>query len=416
MSGSALDLADAESLPRWRRPESLLALMTFGMTLAFSTWMAALNNFVVEAAAFDGADIGVLHAVREIPGFLAFLVVFLLAIIAEQRLALLSLVALGVGTALTPELPSWWGLMATTVISSVGFHYFETVNQSLQLQWLPKERAPQALGRILSVASGTSLLVYGSIALSGWLGGPVDYHLVYWIGGGGCVAVTLFAWLAYPQFRAPHAQGKKLVLRSRYWLYYALVFMGGARRQIFVVFAAFMMVERFGFALHEVTALFLVTYLANMFFAPVVGRLIGRYGERMALSVEYVGLAFVFAAYAGVYFLGWGVTLALALYVLDHLFFAMAFAQKTYFQKIADPSDHAPTAAVAFTINHIAAVALPAPLGLLWLIEPGAVYALACAMALVSLGLSQLVPRHPEPGRETALTRPVVAPVAAPAE
>ncbi len=416
MSSREIGVIEAEALPRWRRPEALLILMTFGMTLAFSTWLAALNNFAVEAAAFDGGDIGVLHMVREIPGFLAFLVVFLTLWIAEQRLALLSLLLLGLGTALVAELPTWWGLMATTLISSIGFHYFETVNQSLQLQWLPKERAPIALGRILAVGSGASLLVYGSIALTGWLGGPVDYRLLYWIGGGGCALIAALAWAAYPQFRAAHAQGKRLVLRQRYWLYYALVFMGGARRQIFVVFAAFMMVERFGFALHEVTGLFLVTYVANMVFAPVVGRLIGRYGERLALSAEYVGLAAVFAAYAGVYFLGWGVTLALGLYVLDHLLFAMAFAQKTYFQKIADPSDHAPTAAVAFTINHIAAVALPAPLGLLWLIEPGAVYALACAMALVSLALSQLVPRWPEAGRETVLSRPAAPAVAAPAE
>jgi predicted MFS family arabinose efflux permease len=269
------------------------------------------------------------------------------------------------------------------------------------------------LGWILAAASATSLAVYGAIALYGWLG-ELDYRHVYWIGGGACLALTAFAAVAYPQFRSPHLQGKRLVLRRRYWLYYALVFMGGARRQIFVVFAAFMMVEKFGFRLHEVTALFLVNYLINMLCAPLIGRLIAQRGERVALCVEYVGLALVFAAYAGVYFLGWGVTLALGLYVLDHLLFAMAFAQKTYFQKIADPADHASTAAVAFTINHIAAVALPAPLGLMWLWQPGAVYALAAGMALVSLTLATMVPRWPEPGRETVFV--ARGPLAAPAE
>ncbi len=413
---SPLPLSESHTLPRWRRPEALLALMTVGMTLAFATWSAALNNFVVEVAAFDGFDIGALHTAREIPGFLAFLVIYLVMVIREQRLALMSLALLGGATAVVAELPTWWGLMLTTLISSIGFHYYETVNQSLQLQWLEKARAPQALGLILAAGSGASLAVYGAIALAGWLG-TIDYHAVYWIGGGACVAVTLFAALAYPQFQPPHLQGKRLVLRRRYWLYYALVFMGGARRQIFVVFAAFMMVEKFGFHIHEVTALFLINYLANMLFAPLIGRMIARFGERLALCVEYVGLALVFAAYAGVYFFGWGVTLALALYVLDHLLFAMAFAQKTYFQKIADPADHASTAAVAFTINHIAAVALPVPLGLLWLWQPGAVYALAAGMALVSLSLATLVPRWPEPGRETTLARPTPgAPVAQPAE
>ena len=407
MTRTAVAIADAHQLPRWQRPEALLVLMTVAMTLAFSTWMAALNNFVVEAAGFNGLDIGTLHAVRELPGFLAFLVVFLVLLIAEQRLAMLSLLLLGVATAVVAEFPSWWGLMATTLVASVGFHYFEAVNQSLQLQWLPRDRAPRMLGLILSSASATSLVIYGTLALSGWWFGGVDYRLVYWVGGGLCATVALAAWLAYPQFRTPHPQVRRLVLKRRYWLYYAIVFMAGARRQIFVIFAAFMMVERFGFRLHEVTALFLVTYAANMVFAPVVGRLIARFGEKPALLIENLGLACIFAAYAGVYFLGWGVTLALALYVVDHMLFAMAFAQKTYFQKIADPEDHAPSAAVAFTINHIAAVTLPVPLGLLWVQDPGLVYAFASCMAFAALGLALLVPRHPAPGRETMLSRPM---------
>ena len=414
MTRAPFPVAEADRLPRWQRPESLLVLMTVAVTLAFSTWSAALNNFVVEAAGFNGLDIGTLHAVRELPGFLSFLVVFLVLLVAEQRLAMLSLMLLGAATAVVADFPTWWGLMATTLLSSIGFHYFEAVNQSLQLQWLPRDRAPKMLGTILAAASATSLAIYATLALAGWWFGGVDYGLVYWTGGGLCAAIALFASVAYPQFRTPHPQVRHLVLRKRYWLYYALVLFAGARRQIFVIFAAFMMVERFGFRLHEVTALFLVTYAVNIVFAPMVGRFIGRFGERTALVVEYTGLVGVFSAYAGVYFLGWGAALALALYVLDHMLFAMAFAQKTYFQKIADPADHAPSAAVAFTINHIAAVTLPVPMGLLWLSNPGLVYALAASIAFGSLCLSLMVPRHPEPGRETVFSRPLA--LAAPAE
>jgi predicted MFS family arabinose efflux permease len=415
MNSMPFAIGDAAALPRWRRPEALLILMAVAMTLAFSTWMAALNNFVVEAAGFNGLDIGALHAVRELPGFLSFLVVFLVLLVAEQRLAMMSLVLLGVATATVADFPTWWGLMATTLISSVGFHYFEAVNQSLQLQWLPRDRAPKMLGLILASASATSLAIYGTLAAAGWWFGGVDYRIVYWVGGGLCTLLAVLAWLAYPQFRTPHPQVRNLVLKKRYWLYYAIVFMAGARRQIFVIFAAFMMVERFGFRLHEVTALFLATYAANIFFAPAVGRLIARYGEKPALLIENFGLACIFAAYAGVYFLGWGVTLALGLYVIDHMLFAMAFAQKTYFQKIADPEDHAPSAAVAFTINHIAAVTLPVPLGLLWMHEPGLVYAFASCMALAALCFAFMVPRHPEPGRETIFSRPILL-TATPAE
>jgi len=104
------------------------------------------------------------------------------------------------------------------------------------------------------------------------------------------------------------------------------------------------------------------------------------------------------------------VVLAAALYVVDHLLFALALALKTYFQKIADPGDIAPTAAVAFTINHIAAVFLPALLGYLWLVSPASVFTLAAGMAGLSFLLALLIPRHPAPGHETILKGAAPAP------
>jgi MFS family permease len=171
-----------------------------------------------------------------------------------------------------------------------------------------------------------------------------------------------------------------------------------------------MMVEKFGFEVHQVTALFLINLVANMVFAPLMGRAVFKFGERNTLAFEYVGLALVFLAYGGIYMFGWGVILAATLYVVDHLLFALALALKTYFQKIADPGDIAPTAAVAFTINHIAAVFLPALLGYLWLVSPQWVFLLAAGMAMGSLMLALLIPRHPEPGNETIFSRFVPAP------
>lgn len=399
----------ASRLPVWRRPVTLLLLMALALPLAFSTWLALLNNFVIEKAGFTGVEIGWLHTVREIPGFLAVGVIAIIMFVREQVLGIVSLLLLGVATAVTAWFPSFGGLLTLTMLSSIGFHYFETVNQSLQLQWIDKVRAPQVLGWIVAVGSAGSLVAYGALVLT-WKTFDLSYNTVYLTAGGLTAAIALFCLVAYPQFESPHPQNKSMVLRRRYWLYYALQFMAGARRQIFVVFAAFMMVERFGFQVHELTGLFLFNYLANMVFAPLMGRAVGKWGERRALMFEYVGLIAIFLAYGGIYYFGWGVVLAATLYVIDHLFFALAFALKTYFQKIADPQDIAPTAAVAFTINHIAAVFLPALLGYLWITSPGAVFGLAAAMAAASLGLAMLIPRHPAPGHETVLKRWQVAP------
>ncbi|MDA7426268.1 MFS transporter [Thalassococcus lentus] len=407
-----VSLSAARDLPIWRRPVTLLFLMAIAMPLSFATWSALLNNFVIEAAQFDGADIGWLHTVREIPGFFAVGVIAVILFVREQTLAMISLALLGVATAITAQFPSMGGLLFVTLISSFGFHYYETVNQSLQLQWLPKDRAPQMLGLLIAAGSAATLVAYVAIVMT-WRTFDLSYNFVYMISGGLTLLIVAYCVLVIPNFDSPHPQVTKFVLRRRYWLYYALQFMSGARRQIFVVFAGFMMVERFGYSVDEITKLMLVTLVANMVLAPVLGHVVHRFGERNAMAFEYVGLVTVFALYGGIYWFGWGAMLGAVLYVTNNIFFALALALKTYFQKIADPGDIAPTAAVAFTINHIAAVFLPAVLGYLWLKSPGAVFAIAAGMALVSLVLALMIPRHPEPGNETVFSRYMPA---APAE
>lgn len=402
-------LEEARHLPIWQRPVTLLFLMAIAMPLSFATWSALLNNFVIEVAQFDGADIGWLHTIREIPGFLAVGVIYVILFVREQTLAMVSLAMLAIATALTAYFPTFGGILFVTLISSIGFHYYETVNQSLQLQWLPKDRAPQVLGLLVSAASAATLVAYGVIVVT-WRTFDLSYKTVYIASGALSLLIIVYCVIAMPQFESPNPQIKKFVLRRRYWLYYALQFMSGARRQIFLVFAAFMMVERFGYDVDEITKLMLLTLVANMALAPILGQLVHRFGERNAMAFEYVGLIAVFIAYGGIYWFGWGVVLAAILYVANNIFFALALALKTYFQKIADPGDIAPTAAVAFTINHIAAVFLPALLGYLWLVSPGAVFGLAAGMALVSLILALMIPRHPEAGNETVFSRFVAAP------
>jgi len=371
--------------------------MAAAMPLAFGVWQAMLNNFTIERAGFSGVEIGILQSLREIPGFMAFAVVFLLFLMREQTVAIVSLLVLGIGTMMTPYFPNVLGLYLTTVLMSIGFHYYETINQSLQLQWFDKKTAAHSMGKMRAIGSFGALIAFAL----GWvmldqLGYSMD--AVYVMGGGATVLLALFCWFAFPKFPEKVEQHKKIILRKRYWLYYALTFLGGARRQIFVVFAGFLMVEKFGFDAAAISMMFLANGVLNMIFAPKIGQLIGKWGERRSLTVEYVGLIVVFAGYAIVQ----NPWIAVGLYILDHLFFSMSIAMKTYFQKIADPRDMAPTAGVAFTINHIAAVVLPAAYGVLWIASPSAVFMTGAALASISLVLSRIVPETPEPGVEVS--------------
>lgn len=370
-------------------------LMSMAMPIAFNAWNALLNNFVVERAGFTGVEIGILQSLREVPGFIAFTTVFVLLVLKEQTFAVLALALLGAGVAITGLFPTVYGLYFTTVLMSLGFHYFEAVKQSLALQWLPREEAPRVLGKLISVAAVTSLVVYATL----WVLLEIfelDYASNFFIAGSICFGLAIVMWAGFPHFSGSSEQHHRIILRKRYWLYYALTFFSGARRQIFMVFAAFLMVEKFGFTAAQITTLFLVNYAFNWLFAERIGTMIGRIGERNALTIEYGGLVIVFTAYAFVE----NAYVAAGLYIIDHMFFALYIALSTYFQKIADPSELASSAGVSFTINHIAAVIIPAALGLVWVVSSATVFFIGTGFAVCSLLLSQNVPGRPAPGNE----------------
>ncbi len=380
---------------RFNKPENLLLAMAFIMPMIFSVWMVLLNNFVIEKASFTGEEIGILQSLREVPGFLAFTVIYLLLFIKEQKLAIISLGVTAIGVIMTGFFPSVLGLYITTVIMSVGFHYFETVNQSLTMQWIDKDKTAHFLGSLLSVKSAASLLAFSSIWLLmekfTW-----SYQSTYALFGGLGLIFTLCLVFAFKQFPVKVEQEKKLILRKRYWLFYALTFFSGARRQIFTVFAGFLMVEKFGYSVADISALFLINYVFNWLFAAKIGKLIGVIGEHRVLKFEYVGLIVIFIAYGFVE----NSKIAAGLYVIDHLFFALAIAIKTYFQKIAKPEDLASSAGVSFSINHIAAVVIPALLGMVWIINPSWVFYVGAGFACCSLVLSHLIPCQPREGVE----------------
>ncbi|RXJ90453.1 MFS transporter [Arcobacter sp. CECT 8983] len=377
---------------------ALLYIMSISMVFSFSAWMSLLNNFVIEVASFDGSQIGILQSLREIPGFLAFTVVLVIIFVAQQRLAYISMMMLGVGVLLTGFYPTALGLYITTVIMSIGFHYLETLNQSLALQWLSKEKAPIILGKITAAKSFTSLVVFVLIYIMMKFY-SVEYKYVYAFFGGVTLIVGIIAWIAFDHFKDDVVQEKKIKLKKEYWLFYVLTFFAGARRQIFMVFAGFLLVEKFGVDVHNMVALLFINSVLNMYFAPKIGRFIVKFGERNTLRFEYIGLMLVFVSYAFVE----NLYVAYFLFVIDHILFSMAIALKTYFQKIANPKDIASASAVSFTINHIAAVFLPALLGLVWLYSTSLVFIIGASVAFLSFSLSFLIPRHPEQGFETTL-------------
>jgi len=363
-----------------------LIVQTAASVVGLQCWMILFNNFAVEVAGLDGLQIGIIGSVREIPGFLALLAVFVMLVIREHRLSALSIVLLGLGTGLTGLFPSFGGLVVTTLIMSFGFHYYETTNQSLTLQYFSIASSPLIFGRLRSLAAATSIVVALLLFLMGLV---FSYQEMFLAIGGLVAAAGVWGLLQDPTHRDAVPQHRRMIFRRKYALYYFLTFMAGARRQIFAAFSVYLLVKVFACTVTELTLLFVANNAVNYFLSPAIGRAIVRFGERRVLSLEYGGLIAVFLLYA----YSDSKPLVIAMYILDHILFNFSIAIRTYFQKVAEPGDIAPSMAVGFTINHIAAVVIPAIGGALWMVDYRIPFIVGALFSGISLIAVQRIPR-----------------------
>lgn len=367
-----------------RRMYVFLLLLTLGAGMSFQGWNILYTNFAVHGAGLSGAENGLVQSLREVPGLLTFGVIPLLLFLREHRLAALAVLVTGLGVMSAGLLPTMWGVVATTLVMSFGFHYFEAVNQSLVLQYFDVRTAPLVMGRLRGLAAGGNLVMGALVYV---LADLFDFPVLFCIMGVFATVAGTWALTQDPSDPARPAQRRSMVLRRRYWLFYLLTILAGARRQIFTVFSVFLLVEHFGYGVREVALLFIVNNAVNWFLNPLIGRAVNRFGERHLLTVEYAVLVFIFLGYTVID----SPLVAAILYVVDHIFFNFAIAIRTFFQKIADPADIAPSMAMSVAINHIAAVVMPVCGGMLWMLDYRIPFYVGAGLAVASLLASQRI-------------------------
>lgn len=361
-----------------------LVMLCIASALGNQGWQTLFNNFAVEKAGVDSIKMGIIQSLREVPGFLTFFSVYILMVIAEHRFASLSIMVLGIGVMITGFFPSMGGLIFTTVLMSIGFHYFDTANQSLTLQYFIPERVPIVLGKLRSITALSNIAVGVAIwALSGYL----SYQMLFLGIGAAVLLIGIYSLTRNPVDHLLPPQHKKFILRRKYWLFYVLNFLFGARRQIFIVFAIFILVQKYHFSVMHITILFVINNIITYFLSPVIGRTINRFGERTMLTIEYISLIIIFLCYALIEN-RWAATIC---YVIDSLFFSFSIAINSFFRKNADPADIAPSMAVGFTINHITAVVIPVIGGILWTFNWRIPFIGGAILACCSLFFSQFV-------------------------
>ena len=347
-------------------------------------WTALFTNYAKEVVDVNGFQIGLSQSVREIPGFLSFAALYQLVFLREHRLSAWSVVLLGAGMTVTGIIPSYAGLLMTTFIMSVGFHFFETTNKSLTVQYFNTSESPVVFARLRGYGALANIIIGFVIWVLSFI---TTYRYTFLILGVFVIVSGVYMLSINPVNSEMPRQNKKLVFRKKYWLFYVLNFLAGTRRQIFTVFAIFLLVEQYGLGLRIVTGIYVINYALTYILNPQISKALNKYGERIVLSLESASLIILFMGYAFIN----NVWVVVGLFILDSIFFNFSIGLNTYLQKTADPEDLGSSTAVGFTINHISAVIIPLFGGMLWMLNWRLPFLVGAGFSILSLIFTQMI-------------------------
>ena len=368
-----------------RRNFILLAISVFALSFTLTgIHVPIFNNYAVERLGIEAHQLGIVEAIREVPGLLAAFLAGLIISFAEPLIAGIFLMIYGFGLFSYAHVYTVESLVIFSFIWSIGFHLWMPLSDSMALSLTEERERGKRLGQLRSVAGLATLagivLTY-IIKLFGY-----GYTEMYWTAGivGVAGAFALFAMSK----DTGNPTTVHLVFKRKYSLFYFLTFLSGYRRQIFMTFALFALVKIYNVQLCNILILSLINSGLNVLLAPQAGKLVDKMGERVALSISYGGLIIVFSGYALIH----NVYLLFLLYITDNLLFLLSMAITTYIGRTASSEDIKPTLAMGVTMNHIAAVIMPLVGGFIWIsLGYEVVFFLGAGVAVMSFIASQKI-------------------------
>ncbi len=346
---------------------ALLATLFFGAASGIFT--ATLNNYLAEVHQLGAEGRGWLELPRELPGFLIIFVAGgMLAVFRESQMAAAAMVLTAVGAVGLGFLaPDHVTLVVFIVVWSLGDHIIFAVEGPIGLKLAERGREGRRLGQFGGARNLGTILGVGVIYVAALVMGD-RFSVFYAIAAASAiVAGALYAGLTIGAADPP---SRRLTFKRKYGLFYAISALFGIRKQIFLAFGAWVLVEIHGASVSTIALLYFVAATLGVVMRPLLGEVIDWLGERTVLAVDellLLGICLTYA-FAGQLLHGEAVLLALyAAYVLDMVLFALRVARTTYLKKIADdPTDITPTISTGITIDHAVAMTLPVLSGYIW--------------------------------------------------
>ncbi len=346
----------------WTGNLILLASAVFIKRFGEGLLGGARTNFFIETLGLSGGQVLWLEGIREIPGLGLIFIAALTMRLPLSRRAGASVLIMGLGYILFAFVGSYTALLAVAVVASLGMHMWMPLYSTLAMCLSEKDKAGRMLGTLASVGSLASLMGMGILVVISRLLENMSLSVYYIVGPVFIIISAVMITRLPTNIGATEIEQPRMLVKSRYWLYYTLTFLQGSRKQVLGTFGTLVLVDSFGMKVWNITLLMIVSSAISMVTAPYIGHLIDRLGERRTVPLSYALLAVCCIGFAVVH-LVW----ALALLLIAIKFLVMfGMGLSTYVRRISPEEELTPTLSAGISINHITSVAMPLLAG--WLL------------------------------------------------
>jgi MFS family permease len=352
------------------------------------------NNYLSDVYKLSADARGIVEFPREMPGVLIMVVLGLLAFLGDIRIAMVGLLGASLGMlGLGMFSPTFAIMMIWMMIYSLGTHMVMPVTPVIGMSLSGKESYGSRLGRYSAYGLFGTLFAYAFV-WAGFRYFGLTYRVSFIIAAVFYVLAALSSGLM--KANKPEKRKIRFVFRKRYSLYYILCIVNGARKQIFMTFAPWVLIQVFHLDAPVFAILGVIVALVSIMTRTIVGKTIDIKGERFILSLEAILLLIICIGYAfaaDFFSAGVAVVIIAGCYIIDNSMNAVEMARSTYVRKIAvDPDDVTPTLSAGTSIDHVVSMSIPVFGGMLWAaVGYKYVFIAAAGIALLNLFLSRKI-------------------------
>ena len=347
-----------------------ISMVTFG--LSYGLYKGIIDNYLAEVVSMTSFDKGVSEFFRELPGLLLVFILAALYQYSAEKIYRIGALIMMAGMTMQTVVPSTRVMVIMAIfVYSLGDHIQLGMRNTLSLQYAKDGHGGAALGlqnAVHQVGTLAGFLVI--IAVFFFQKGTVGLYRSVFAVSTFIIGIGFLSLLKLNGSSETDQNKRRFYFRKKYTKYYMLEVFYGARKQIFFTFGPYVLVLFYGANAMIISILFAVSSICTFFAAPVVGRIIDRFGYKIVMIMDTLILVIVCFFYGfahHIFPMHIAFVVCCVNYILDSIISLASMASNVYVQDLADSKDEVRAAiSTGMSVNHMITILIALFGGWIW--------------------------------------------------